>query len=76
MPSESIPFRDTNYFSSLICDYLDQKSELQPFYNRFPELENFKDQIKEKQQSFSSHHREVLVQALRERCMISCSGSK
>lgn len=66
MPSDCIPFRDTNYFSSLICDYLDQKSELQPFYNRFPELENFEDQIQEKQQSFSNHNREVLVQAIKE----------
>ncbi|PKV52274.1 bacillithiol biosynthesis cysteine-adding enzyme BshC [Aquimarina sp. MAR_2010_214] len=65
MLSDCIPFSDTNYFSSLICDYLDQKSELQPFYNRFPELENFKDQIEEKQHSFSNEHRKVLVQTLR-----------
>ncbi len=65
MPCDCIPFRDTNYFSSLICDYLDQKAELQPFYNRFPTLENFEDQIKEKQQSFSDEHREVLSKALK-----------
>lgn len=64
MPSDCIPFSDTNYFSSLICDYLDRKSELQPFYNRFPTLENFKGQIKEKQHSFSNEHRKVLVHAL------------
>ncbi|MBQ0735719.1 bacillithiol biosynthesis cysteine-adding enzyme BshC [Aquimarina celericrescens] len=64
MPSDCIPFRDTNYFSSLICDYLDQKAELQPFYNRFPKLENFKAQIDEKQQSFSQEHRKVLVRSL------------
>ncbi|WP_103070728.1 bacillithiol biosynthesis cysteine-adding enzyme BshC [Aquimarina sediminis] len=65
MPSDCIPFRDTNYFSSLICDYLDQKPELKPFYNRFPKIENFKDQIKEKEESFPDQNREVLVQALR-----------
>ncbi|GAA4270910.1 bacillithiol biosynthesis cysteine-adding enzyme BshC [Aquimarina gracilis] len=64
MPSDCIPFRDTNYFSSLICDYLDQKPELQAFYNRFPKLENFDGQIEEKQQSFSSDNRQVLVEAL------------
>ena len=48
MPTDCIQFRDTNYFSSLICDYLDQKNELQSLYNRFPTLENFSDQIKEK----------------------------
>ncbi len=64
MPSDCIPFRDTNYFSSLICDYLDEKSELHPFYNRFPKLENFKEQIEEKKQSFSDENRKVLVNAL------------
>ncbi|WP_282086395.1 bacillithiol biosynthesis cysteine-adding enzyme BshC [Aquimarina algiphila] len=64
MPSDCIPFRDTNYFSSLICDYLDEKAELQPFYNRFPKLENFKDQIEEKKQSFSDENRKILVSAL------------
>ncbi|GAA4277816.1 bacillithiol biosynthesis cysteine-adding enzyme BshC [Aquimarina mytili] len=66
MPSDCIPFRDTNYFSPLICDYLDQKAELQPFYNRFPEIQNFEAQIAEKQQSFSNEHRKVLVNALKE----------
>ena len=47
MPTDCIPFRETNYFSSLICDYLDENPDLKPFYNRFPNLENFKDQIKE-----------------------------
>ncbi|MEW7292685.1 bacillithiol biosynthesis cysteine-adding enzyme BshC [Aquimarina sp. 2304DJ70-9] len=64
MPSDCIPFRDTNYFSSLICDYLDQKAELKPFYNRFPKVENFEAQILEKQQSFSNENRKILVNAL------------
>ena len=54
MPTDCITFRDTNYFSSLICDYLDENPDLRPFYNRFPTLENFKDQIDEKQSSFKS----------------------
>ncbi|MEM6514687.1 MAG: bacillithiol biosynthesis cysteine-adding enzyme BshC [Bacteroidota bacterium] len=52
MPSACIDFRDTNYFSDFICDYLDQKPELDHFYNRFPTLENFKPQIEEKQLSY------------------------
>ncbi len=64
MPSDCIPFRDTNYFSSLICDYLDQKAELDPFYHRFPKVENFKSQIKEKQASFPAAHRKVLQHVL------------
>ncbi|SHJ53937.1 bacillithiol biosynthesis cysteine-adding enzyme BshC [Aquimarina spongiae] len=64
MPSECIPFKETNYFSTLICDYLDQKPELQSLYHRFPKISEFEDQIKEKQDSFSSQHRAVLVNAL------------
>lgn len=61
-----IPFKETGFFSKLICDYLDQKEDLKPFYNRFPHLENFKDQIKEKEASFPSQRRGVLVDALEE----------
>ena len=64
MPTDFIPFRDTNYFSSLICDYLDEKEDLKPFYNRFPTLENFKEQIAEKQGSFNKNNRAGLVKAL------------
>ncbi|WP_456439899.1 bacillithiol biosynthesis cysteine-adding enzyme BshC [Psychroserpens sp.] len=64
MPTDYISFRDTSYFSSLVCDYLDEKEPLKPFYNRFPKLENFKTQIEEKQSSFSDESREVLVKAL------------
>jgi len=65
MPSDCISFRDTNYFSSLICDYLDQSQDLQPFYNRFPLLENFEAQIQEKKASHSEDKRTVLVTALK-----------
>ena len=51
MPTESIPYSETGYFSPLMCDYLAEKSTLKPFYNRFPKLENFEAQIQEKQQS-------------------------
>jgi len=64
MPSTGIPFRDTNYFSSLICDYLDQKIDLKSFYNRFPSLDNFEAQIHQKKEAFSDRNREVLVDAL------------
>lgn len=66
MQQTYIPFRKTGYFSSLICDYLDEKPQLGPFYNRFPKLENFKAQIKEKAQSFPPGARSVLVSVLKE----------
>lgn len=67
MPTDCIPFRETNYFSDFICDYLDEKSELKPLYNRFPLLDNFKAQIEEKRHSelVSESHRKVLVEVLK-----------
>ncbi|MFD2565411.1 bacillithiol biosynthesis cysteine-adding enzyme BshC [Aquimarina rubra] len=64
MPSDCIPFRETNYFSSFICDYLDEKPELREFYHRFPKLDNFKDQLLEKQRSFPLENRQVLKTVL------------
>ncbi len=66
MPTDCISFEDTGYFSELICDYLAETDGLKPFYNRFPRLENFKDQIKEKEQAFKQETRSVLVTSLRE----------
>ena len=66
MPTSYISFPETNYFSKLICDYLDEKEELKPFYNRFPHLENFKEQLLEKQTSFSQENRAVLKSILQE----------
>ncbi len=41
-------YRDTGYFSDLICDYLDQKAELAHLYHRFPAIDHFKAQMEEK----------------------------
>ena len=65
MPTESISFKRTGYFSSLICDYLEGKPELNPFYNHFPELENFRKQIEEKHKSFHLLSRSLLVDSLK-----------
>jgi len=64
MPTDCIPFRTTNYFSELICDYLDENQALQPFYNNFPKLENFSAQIEEKTATVKSASRMVLVESL------------
>ncbi|MBA6152937.1 bacillithiol biosynthesis cysteine-adding enzyme BshC [Gelidibacter maritimus] len=64
MPTRYIPFRDTNYFSNLISDYLDEKESLKAFYNRFPKLENFEEQIEEKQINYNKNKRADLVKAL------------
>ena len=59
-----IPFKKTGYFSDLICDYIDGKESLKPFYHRFFKLEDFKGQIEEKATHFPNTHREVLYDAL------------
>ena len=65
MPSDCISFKDTGYFSKLICDYLAEAETLKPFYNRFPKLENFKAQIEEKSASFKQETRNTLVEVLK-----------
>lgn len=60
MPNHFIPYKNTGYFSKLICDYLAENESLKPFYNRFPNLENFKHQLAEKQKNFSEEKRHLL----------------
>lgn len=66
MPSDCIAFKNTGYFSELICDYLAESDSLKPFYNRFPKLEAFKAQLEEKGNTFSKKTRTVLVNNLLE----------
>ena len=64
MEVDCIAFRETGYFSELICDYLDGKEELKPFYNRLPKLENFGAQIEEKRANFTPENRKILADSL------------
>lgn len=64
MNSTNIPYQQTGYFSSFICDYLNEAESIKPFYNRFPSLENFKEQIEEKKKSFRNDSRAILVEVL------------
>ncbi|MDN3492487.1 bacillithiol biosynthesis cysteine-adding enzyme BshC [Winogradskyella bathintestinalis] len=65
MPTNYIPFKETNYFSDFICDYLAEKDELKKFYHHFPNLENFETQLAEKRASVKSKSRTVLVECLK-----------
>ncbi|WP_394758189.1 bacillithiol biosynthesis cysteine-adding enzyme BshC [Flavobacterium sp.] len=67
MPTDCISYQKSGYFSKLIIDYLDKKSELEQLYNRFPTIENFKKQIEEKEINFNGNDnfkRQVLVSEL------------
>ena len=44
MKVHNIPFQNTGYFSKLICDYLDEKTELSDFYNNCPDIKNLAEE--------------------------------
>ena len=64
MPTDCIRYQNSGYFSSLIVDYLDQKSNLGEVYNRFPTIENFEAQITEKAANYNQDNRKLLVAEL------------
>ena len=64
MPTDYISYQESNYFIKIVTDYLDQVPKLQPFYNRFPTLENFSEQIREKELNYNQDNRAILVNVL------------
>lgn len=71
MPTDCISYQNSGYFSPLLIDYLEQKSNLLSLFKRFPILENFEAQIIEKEINFngnenfnSNEKRKVLVSIL------------
>ena len=69
MPTDCISFQNSGYFSPLMNDYLNQKPNLQSLFNRFPNIENFEEQIIEKKINFNGNDggkakREILVSVL------------
>src|SRR5687767_13962084 len=63
MQLDKIALADTHAFSPFFLDYIEQKESLNPYYNRYPSLENFAGQIAEKS-LFPADNREVLATAL------------
>ncbi|MGA8854784.1 MAG: bacillithiol biosynthesis cysteine-adding enzyme BshC, partial [Christiangramia sp.] len=64
MPTDCISYPETNYFTPFILDYLSERKELGEFYNRFPKIENFEAQIKEKKNSYDHSIRKDLNEVL------------
>ena len=76
MPTDCISYQESGYFIPLINDYLNQEPSIKPFYNRFPTLENFEQQVIEKQKNFNDNHRSTLVSVLQKQYKnINVSGS-
>ncbi len=64
MPTDCITFQSSGYFTPIMNDYLERKPHLNELYNRFPTLESFGEQFKEKQAQFDAKTRMVLVNEL------------
>lgn len=64
MPTDCITYQESGYYSNIIIDYLNQDAAVLPFYNRFPTLDNFKNQIEEKESNYSPENRKILVNEL------------
>ena len=58
-------YKQTGYYSKLITDYLDELEQLRPFYNRFPNIHSFKEQIEEKKSNYPNAYRKVLSNSLK-----------
>ena len=66
MQLDKISLADTQTFSRFFLDYIEHKETLRPFFNRYPDIENFPDQIQEKVVNFSQEDRDVLASSLQE----------
>ena len=64
MPTDCISYQNSGYFTPLMNDYLNQKSNLQALYNHFPTIENFEKQLIEKQLNYNSNIRKIVVSVL------------
>tara|TARA_B100001750_G_scaffold248623_1_gene282841 strand:+ start:52948 stop:54705 length:1758 start_codon:yes stop_codon:yes gene_type:complete len=66
MDIECLPFDRTGYFTDLICDYISEKETISSLYNRYPRLENFEAQIREKATNYPDAHRDTLYTVLQD----------
>ncbi len=62
MRTEKLALDETECFSPLFIDYINQKEDLKKFYRAFPTVEAFKETIANR--NFSDSHRKVLVNVL------------
>tara|TARA_B110000046_G_scaffold66856_1_gene74790 strand:- start:8779 stop:10398 length:1620 start_codon:yes stop_codon:yes gene_type:complete len=65
MKTIQIPFQKTGFFSKTMHQYLEKNKNIQPFYNNFPDIIGFYNQIEEKQKSYQLQTRLTLVEALK-----------
>ena len=64
MKVAQLPFEKTGFFSKTMLDYLAKKESIQSFYNNYPDLIGFKNQLEEKEKSFNLESRNILSNSL------------
>lgn len=64
MKATHLPFSDTQYFSKLIVDYLEQPESLSEFYSHYSDLPSLKMAAKERK--FSNEQRTLLIDRLKD----------
>ncbi len=62
---QSVTFKNTGYFSKIICDYLEKRESIRNFYNHFPDIDGFEKQIALRSSKDNLLDRKTLVQVLR-----------
>src|SRR5689334_2613547 len=64
MKQSWITFEQSNSFSPFFLDYINQKPALKPFYQSFPSINNFKNQLELKGKSFPKENRTLVADRL------------
>lgn len=64
MHLSKVPFSKTNAFSDFFLDYIHADERLADLYNRYPHPDSFREQIAEKQKTFTAQSRDILVDVL------------
>jgi len=63
--NDCLSYKDTFRYKDLFIDYIQQKTTIQPFFNRYPKVENYKYQIDEKLKNYNYLNRYELVEVLK-----------
>lgn len=64
MQLHKLSLSETHAFNQFFLDYIQKKETLTEFYSRYPSIENFKDQIKDKARTFPKENRKILHDAI------------
>jgi bacillithiol synthase len=65
MTTEYLDYAATGAFAPLVLDYLARAPHLAPFYHRFPTLEGFEEQLREKAAAYPPEQRATLATEVR-----------